>query len=102
VTTPFDPRDKMWEIRVQPYDVITYDLGSGKRGIGQVGDVHSSICTAGRLTTYEVRGVDWSDVAEIDNGHDPQKASPEIATEFKAQREAHNRRRVAAENARTP
>lgn len=87
----------MWEIRAQPYDIITYLSGADgtKRKVGQVGDVHSGICTAGRITQYEVRGPVWEDVEEIDNCYDPRLAEPGLVAEFKAARaEYHVKRRA--------
>lgn len=86
MTARFDMKDRMWEIRVQPYDIITYIDGENpdKRKVGQVYDVHSSMCTAGRITMYEVRGADFEDVEEVDNYQDPKVASPGMVAEYRA------------------
>ena len=75
MTTPFDPKDRMWEVRVQPRDIISYAIdepdGTVKRRIGEVGDLYSTVGTAGRITFYLVHGANWFDVEEIDNYNDP-------------------------------
>ena len=97
MTDQIDHERGIWEIRVQPYDVITFldHAHPGKRLIGSVGDVHSSMSTAGRVTMYEVTDADRKNWY-INNFHEPQRATEELATEFLNQRRERDIARAKA------
>jgi hypothetical protein len=80
----FNSSDRMWEIRCQPYDIISFSrhARSAKKSIGKVMGVRTIKEQGSMYVVYEVVGLDFSE--EIDNKYDPRPAPAEIAAEFKA------------------